>query len=417
MGLSKMKRLLENRLITPLRRTTIAAGIAVILLLSICSSFLPGINAVSTNDLNSETLQMDDDSSSTKTSFETTQEPIKQESTDSMVSGDDPAPDSFTDEGSIDTSYDDSESDSTLDDSSSSPTSTDTSDDSESDNGILSTKKITDDKASTIDYIEASYSTDTSKTLDESTYNGTETENTTVSIYTFETIQELIIENESKIIDSSTSLTDNDTDDGMVSYVGEIGLISENNKISVRTAAQDQTRTIIRQVDFTTAENKTNVTLKVKQILQKPAEVISDFSEETSISSIYQYLDIKLTANDEYIGESGISSMTFTFEVNMSWIKYNQIDISTILMMRYHNDTWHMLNTTLINETTSYIVFQAETPGLSIFAVVGDQIVEDSDEIVKGSIQLPWWTPVSLFMFSIFALGIFLVKKRYIYLK
>ncbi|MBS3802334.1 MAG: hypothetical protein KGY65_06250, partial [Candidatus Thermoplasmatota archaeon] len=57
----------------------------------------------------------------------------------------------------------------------------------------------------------------------------------------------------------------------------------------------------------------------------------------------------------------------------------------------------------------------ADTPGLSVFAVVGNKVVEDSDEIVVESSHMPWWMPASVIFVSTVALGVVLVKKRFVY--
>jgi PGF-pre-PGF domain-containing protein len=407
MGLSIKERLLEHRKNAPLKRTTVATGIAVVLLLSLFSSLLPATIADSIDSLQSDggMLQFDDGMSSLDTPSQIAQEPAEQDSSsDSGSSGIDPAPDDPADDERADPSDEDSVSDLQEDDSSSSPP---PSDSTGSDGSYDETGSIgLDDLPSTDDM---------STPLAKPDKFG-ETDDTSMTIFTFEPIPSKGYDSQSGLDEHASQLPDSDAGDETVTYIGTIGTIMENNRISVRTSTQNQTRMTISQVDFTAAENNTNVSLSVKYLKEKPDEIVNELLVDTA-SSIYQYVDIKLTANDEYIGESGVRSMTFTFEINMSWIEDHHIDKTRISMMRYHNDTWQVLNTTLINETTLYITFQAETPGLSIFAVVGDQIIEDSDEIVKDSIQFPWWTPLSLIMFSTFALGIVLVKKRYIYVK
>ncbi|EMR74366.1 hypothetical protein MBGDN05_00152 [Thermoplasmatales archaeon SCGC AB-539-N05] len=43
--------------------------------------------------------------------------------------------------------------------------------------------------------------------------------------------------------------------------------------------------------------------------------------------------------------------------------------------MRYHNNEWQELTTTLTNEDTAYVYYEAETTGLSTFAIVGSEVV------------------------------------------
>ena len=84
-------------------------------------------------------------------------------------------------------------------------------------------------------------------------------------------------------------------------------------------------------------------------------------------------------------------------------------------MMRYHNGSWQELNTSYVNETEDMLYYEAYTPGLSVFAVVGESIVEDSDAIVDGSTPVPWWVSFGVIASSSMILGVVLVKKRFIY--
>jgi PGF-pre-PGF domain-containing protein len=200
-----------------------------------------------------------------------------------------------------------------------------------------------------------------------------------------------------------------------------IGNISENQTISVSTTETQEeqssissAKTKIEIVEFKASSSKENVELSVKNLKEKPVEVKTNMTTNND-SEIYEYLDIKLTSGETYIGETGIKSMNFTFSVSKSWIQSRGIDKQTVKMMRYHNDTWQELNTTYVNETDTEIRFKAETPGLSIFAVVGNKVVEDSDEIVVETANIPWWMPFTVILASTATLGVVLFKKRFVY--
>lgn len=200
----------------------------------------------------------------------------------------------------------------------------------------------------------------------------------------------------------------------------KIGNISKDQMVLAKTtkAQKEQSfsyeKTKIEKVEFKAASNQENVELSVKNLKQKPVEVKRNISLSNN-SKIYEYLDIKLTANETYIGESGIESMNFTFTISKEWIQNESIDKHSVKMMRYHNDTWQELNTTYINETDEEIRFKAITPGLSVFAVVGNKVVEDTDEIIVETTDMPWWMPVSVIGASTAALGLVIFKKRFIY--
>jgi len=193
-----------------------------------------------------------------------------------------------------------------------------------------------------------------------------------------------------------------------------IGTISKNQQFISVTADELKNETVIQQVAFEASNNFDNVTLKVSDLNEKPVEIKKEMPISKN-AKVYAYVDIKLTSNEIYIGESGISEMNFTFVVNKIWIQEYNMDKYSIKMMRYHNDSWETLDTEYLNETELTISYKSSTPGLSIFAVVGDQIIEDSDAIVEDSATLPWWIPFSAIASASTALGIVLVKKRFIY--
>jgi len=216
------------------------------------------------------------------------------------------------------------------------------------------------------------------------------------------------------IVKNNDSVYQNENE---ITVESSIGVLGKNTTVSVSIKNEEKTyQNFIEKVDFTSSNNHNNVKLTIRNLESKPVEVTKDINL-TECKKIFRYVDIKLTDNGEYIGETGISSMTFTFTVEKSWIENESIDFNTIEMMRYHNNTWQHLNTTFLNETTTHLYFQAETPGLSVFAVVGDTLIEDSGAIVDGSTIFPWWVPFTVISVSTLLLAIVLVKKRYIYLK
>ena len=235
-----------------------------------------------------------------------------------------------------------------------------------------------------------------------------------------------IDDNEKTLVYESKEFTfeeknDSTDENSLKFYKINLGNISTNQTILVRTIQESETqysdnytKTTIEKVVFQVASAEKNVELSVKNLKQKPLEVKTDISI-SNCTEIYEYLDIKITSDEKYIGQEGIKSMNFTFTVSKSWIQSKGIDKQTVKMMRYHNDTWQVLNTTYLDETDKLIRFNAVTPGLSIFAVVGDRVIDDSEEIIIETINLPWWIPFSVIFASTAILIVVLVKKRFVY--
>jgi len=215
---------------------------------------------------------------------------------------------------------------------------------------------------------------------------------------------DLVVEEDNELKEENIELTLEST----------IGNISKDEQISVKISVQEKTKTTIQQVDFTTSSDQKNVELTVSNLKNKPMEVTKEINM-TNTSKVYKYLDIKLTSDDQYIGETGISTMTFTFAVEKTWIENENIDKQSVEMMRCHNDTWQHLNTTYINESETVIYYQAETPGLSVFAVVGSANVMSSDTYAPETANIPLEAIIGIITAIVALLIIVLFKARYIY--
>ena len=104
--------------------------------------------------------------------------------------------------------------------------------------------------------------------------------------------------------------------------------------------------------------------------------------------------------------ECEIESITIRFKVEQSWVKENDIDKETILLTRYYNGEWQELPITYISEDTTYIYFDAEAPGLSTFAIVGNELE------VAPEIGIPWLIIIFIMIAAIVGVGLFLYKKN-----
>ena len=84
----------------------------------------------------------------------------------------------------------------------------------------------------------------------------------------------------------------------------------------------------------------------------------------TALENAYQYFSINLTN----VPTSSIESVEIKFSVNISWLTLNNYSADMIVLKRLSND-WITLNTTLIGENMTEIVYKAPTPGFSTFAI------------------------------------------------
>jgi len=288
---------------------------------------------------------------------------------------------------------------------------------------IDDSKSITDDNQENNQIINQEYNDETKNetilnVTDTDELNGKISDNTSTfstNNNSSEVKKYLLIKNtNTNAINDTTETNASKVNNTDTTFESNLGNVKENEKLSVRTSPEETSETCIQKVDFISSKNQKNVKLQVSNLKEKPDEISIDLNISTT-SKVYKYLDIKLTSDEVYIGETGIKQMNFSFSVERSWLENLSFNKFSIKMMRYHDDEWQELNTTYTNESEDYIFYQAETPGLSIFAVVGDKVVEEPDEIIIESSKMPWWMPASVIFISTVSLVVLLFKKRFVY--
>ncbi len=116
-------------------------------------------------------------------------------------------------------------------------------------------------------------------------------------------------------------------------------------------------------------ERADNAELKVKVI-------DGDFVSERPSGKVYRYFEIKQKNLDGNIEASYIE-----FYVNRTWIDNNNINISSVALMRYHNG-WTALETRILRQESERIYYEAESPGFSYFAITGreNRVPEPKEE-------------------------------------
>jgi PGF-pre-PGF domain-containing protein len=182
--------------------------------------------------------------------------------------------------------------------------------------------------------------------------------------------------NPSGSFETTSSTTTSTTTTTISSVGGGIGGIPSNVTISQKhtwTNMKPHIKNILkitkkeiglRQINIEIKSQANNVRITITKLEGKPANVIHEIR-----GKVYKYMEI----NIENLANENISNATIEFEVNKSWIRENNIDKNTISLNRYRNG-WEKLRTRLITENESYIIYEAETPGFSVFAISGEEI-------------------------------------------
>jgi len=151
-------------------------------------------------------------------------------------------------------------------------------------------------------------------------------------------------------------------------------------------APVEETETVTTIENGTSATfNVTNSdTLKVESIIVEVKNTVNNVEltvKESSLptganlaissdtGAVYKYLEITKTN----VQDADISKVKIKFKVEKSWANSNNIDPATIALQRLVGNSWTKLSTTLVSEDSNYYYFEAESPGLSVFAVTGQK--------------------------------------------
>ncbi|MBI2549089.1 PGF-pre-PGF domain-containing protein [Candidatus Woesearchaeota archaeon] len=127
----------------------------------------------------------------------------------------------------------------------------------------------------------------------------------------------------------------------------------------------------VTQLEFTLLENKTNVSVKIAKLSSAPTTLLP--SERV----VYQYVEV----TPSNIEEGQLTNAKIRFKVNLSWLSEKNILENDVLLLRYANDVWNELPTNKTGSDTSYVYYEAETPGFSYFAISGKEQPKNESEL------------------------------------
>lgn len=168
----------------------------------------------------------------------------------------------------------------------------------------------------------------------------------------------------------------------------------EQKYISIETKSDyvfDDDGNPISGISFMPLENGGTVSATI-EVLQD----VSSIAKSSPKGIVYKNINIWIGNN--WASERTISDPTIAFCVENKWLNDNNIDPSTIKLLRY-TTTWDELPTTIVREDETQVYFSAETPGFSTFAIssiektVDTQLSEPKhdheDSSVKESAETP----------------------------
>ncbi|MFH1133067.1 MAG: PGF-pre-PGF domain-containing protein [Nanoarchaeota archaeon] len=114
----------------------------------------------------------------------------------------------------------------------------------------------------------------------------------------------------------------------------------------------------IKKITFKAKKKMQNVELTVKALKAKPATTLA-------AQNAYQYLELigANTGDAEYF--------LVDFDVNRTWLVNTNLAVGEVVLYRWVNNAWVALPTTITGSTQNLVKFQSKSPGLSFFAIGG----------------------------------------------
>nr|WP_321417407.1 PGF-pre-PGF domain-containing protein [uncultured Methanomethylovorans sp.] len=136
----------------------------------------------------------------------------------------------------------------------------------------------------------------------------------------------------------------------------------------------------IQSISFYSLKNS-GETVSTVEVLNNRSKLVNSTPE----GSIYQYVNMWV-GKASFATASNIKDASVRFKVNSSWIQQMGVSPSDVKLQRYNGNAWEVLPTTIVSNTTDYVVFESQTPGFSPFAITGEKVVTiASNENVKSS--------------------------------
>lgn len=142
-------------------------------------------------------------------------------------------------------------------------------------------------------------------------------------------------------------------------YVSLVSNVKAGKASTISFSDQATKDTGVTEISIIANTNLPSVQVKVTKV-----------SEPTSIAvkvggKVFGYLEIKVSGADD----SSLDKVKIKFKVPKSWLTENGLSASDVALSRYADDKWNELSTARIDEDTESMYFEAESSGLSIFAI------------------------------------------------
>lgn len=175
----------------------------------------------------------------------------------------------------------------------------------------------------------------------------------------------------------------------------------------------------IQSVSFYSLKNSGEITSTI-EVLNGRSKLVHSNPE----GFVYRYLNI-------WVGKAGfatsdnIKDARIMFKVNDSWLEEVGVSPADVKLQRYNGSSWEVLPTTLKDSTMDYVIFEAQTPGFSPFAITAgktfastvdgnaNKYLSQIEDIAMEGIQ-PAKSKIWTYIMGIILLGLLAVGREYL---
>jgi methanogen extracellular protein (TIGR04279 family)/PGF-pre-PGF domain-containing protein len=136
-----------------------------------------------------------------------------------------------------------------------------------------------------------------------------------------------------------------------------------------------------KQINFKFAQGATSidyVNFNAKKTVGKITTIVEELKAKSFLAlsvpegEVYKYVNIWI-GNDGFADSNNIGNAAVGFKVSKYWITENDIDANSIILQHFSGSDWNRLPTKKLSENEEYILFEAETPGFSPFAITAEK--------------------------------------------
>ncbi|MBD3202714.1 PGF-pre-PGF domain-containing protein, partial [Candidatus Woesearchaeota archaeon] len=126
----------------------------------------------------------------------------------------------------------------------------------------------------------------------------------------------------------------------------------------------------ITRLTINTLNPEENVIITVTKFQEKPQDL------EAYSGKVYDYLEI----DKQNIDDLEITSAVIEFRVSKTWLNQNSIGQDRIVLLRYLDNEWVQLETSIVSSDSEYVTYETVTEGFSYFAVGVKEEVQEVTE-------------------------------------